>query len=126
MPPAAATTGAPSTSATATATTTSPASTRSEVGNLTYPDNVTALYSFPDTGQLEATVTWSGGAELTLSVACPGRTATRTGASSLSVSVPQGAPGITGTCSVSISEATTVRAEVSYSLDVHASQGVGA
>ena len=111
----------------ATTTTTSPtASTRSEVGNLTYPDNVTALYSFPEAGPLEATATWTGGAELTLSVACPGRTATKTGPSALSVSVPGGAPGNGDTCTVSISESTTLRAEVSYSIDVHGGQGVGA
>ncbi|HUA95974.1 MAG TPA: hypothetical protein VMB82_10650, partial [Acidimicrobiales bacterium] len=108
-----------STPGTTPSTTTSPTtpttSTRSEVGNLTYPDNVTALYSFPDAGPLEATATWAGGAELTLSVACPGRTAAKTGPSALSVSVPEGAPGDAGTCTVVISEPTTLRAEVSYS-----------
>jgi hypothetical protein len=115
------------TTSSGTTTTTLPTtSARSEVGNLTYPDNVTALYSFPAAGPLEATATWTGGAELTLSVACPGRTATKTGPSALSVSVPQGALGDGGTCTVSISEPTTLRAEVSYSIDVHGGQGVGA
>lgn len=125
LPTVTSTTGAPSTSTTATVTTTTTpgGSTRSEVGNLTYPDNVTARYSFPDTGPLEATATWDGGMTLTLAVACPGRTATRTGSSALSVSVPQGGPGDTGTCTVSISEPTALQAEVSYSLDVHSGQG---
>jgi hypothetical protein len=123
------TSGATSTAGTATVTTTttSPtASTRSEVGNLTYPDNVTALYSFPGAGPLEATATWAGGAVLTLSVVCPGRRTTRTGGSGLSVSVSQGTQGDGGTCTVSISEATTLRAEVSYSIDVRGGQEVGA
>lgn len=120
------TTLASGTTSAAVTTTTSPASTRSEVGNLTYPDNVSALYSFPDPGALEATATWTGGAELTLSVVCPGRTTTRTGGTGLSVSVSQGTSGDGGTCTVSISEPTTVRAEVSYSIDVHSGQGFGA
>ncbi len=114
------------TSGTATpGTATSGTTTRSEVGNLTYPDNVSALYSFPDTGALEATASWAGGGELTLSIACPGRTATRTGPSSLSVSVAQGAADGGGTCTVSLGEPTSLRASLSYSLDVRAGQEIG-
>jgi hypothetical protein len=105
-------------------TATSGTTTRSEVGNLTYPDNVSALYSFPDIGALEVTASWTGGGELTLSITCSGRTATRTGPSSLSVSVAQGAAG-GGTCTVSLSEPTSLRASLSYSLDVRAGQEIG-
>lgn len=118
-------TTAPTTATTTTTAAASEVSTRFEIGNLTYPDNVTALYSFPGTGPLEATATWSGASDLTLSVTCAGRTATRTGASGLSVSVAEGSTGSTGTCTVSITEPTGVRSEVSYSLDVRDGPGGG-
>lgn len=122
------TTPAATSTATTVATSTPAASgepTGSEVGNLTYPDNVSALYSFPGTGPVEATATWSGTPELTLSISCVGRTSTRTGTSGLSVSVPQAVSGTTGTCTVSLTEPTGVRAQVSYSIDVHDSLGGG-
>ena len=91
-----------------------------EVGNLTYPGNVSALYTVPASGLVTATATWSGAADLSLSIACPGRQTQQTGPTGLSVSVAGTTPegGSTGTCAVTIAEPTGTEATVSYSLSV--------
>lgn len=112
------TTATTATTAPPTTTTAAAGTTQTEIGNLTYPDNVAAEYAVPGGGAVQVTATWSGTPDLTLSIACPARTARRSGASELSVSVPQPAPGNDATCTVAIAEPTGVEATVSYSLAV--------
>lgn len=128
-PAASAAGSSPTTTSTAppptTVTTAAPAATRSEaeVGNLTYPDNVSATYTVPGGGPVQATATWSGSPDLTLTVSCPDRSAHRTGGSGLTVAVPAPSADDPGTCTVTVAEPTGVEATVSYTLDVDTAGG---
>ncbi|MDA8359010.1 MAG: hypothetical protein M0Z95_22540 [Actinomycetota bacterium] len=90
--------------------------TRSDPGNLEYPDNISASYPVPAGAGVTASATWSGVPELTLSIDCPTGHVSRTGSSGLSVSVPSG--GGQGTCDVVIAETASASGTVSYSLDI--------
>ena len=97
--------------------------TRSEVGNLTYPDNVTAVYEVPGTGQVGVTATWSGTPDLTSPSRAPTGRRTAPAAPASTVTVPAPAAGDPGTCSVTIAEPTGVEATVSYTLAVTSGPG---
>jgi hypothetical protein len=88
-------------------------------GNLEYPDNVSATYQVTTSGATAATATWSGTPELVLSISCPGGQAQQSGTTGLSVSAPArtSADG-DETCSITLSEPSSVEATVSYSLSV--------
>ncbi len=105
VPPA--TTTPPTVAASANGTDTFP-------GNLEYPENISAQYPVTTGGGVTATADWSGASDLTLAVACPGDQGSRNGPSGLSVSVG----GSAGTCTVTLSEPSSVQATVSYSLTV--------
>jgi hypothetical protein len=88
-------------------------------GYLDYPDDVSATYSLDAAGPVVATATWTGAADLTLSISCPGRQDQQTGPSGLSVSV--GAATATAgsdSCAVTIDEPAGTQATAAYSLAI--------
>ena len=85
-------------------------------GNLSYPDNVSARYSqATSAGQVSGSATWSGTAQLSITVACPGSAPVQqTGTSGLYVSTESSS----GTCTVTIAEPAGTQASVSYSISI--------
>ena len=88
-----------------------------DVGNLTFPDNVTGIYPFAAQGAVEVAATWSGVPNLSLTLSCTGRATFRSGPSGLSVSEAPVDGNALG-CTVSISELEGTQGTVSYSIAV--------
>jgi hypothetical protein len=113
-----------------TTTTTAPAAggtagrrTATDPGYLSYPDDVSAAYPVASAGPVTATASWSGGADLSLAVTCPGRQDQVTGASTLTATVGAATSAAgADTCTVTVAEEAGTEATVSYSLTVEYTQ----
>ncbi len=94
-------------------------SVRPMTGALHFPDNAVASYQFHAAGDGRAvTAQWSGAPELSLHLACPGRTRSLTGASPLRVDEPP----VPGVCLVTLAEPSAYGAQIPYTVDVAAAR----
>ncbi|HEY1733077.1 MAG TPA: hypothetical protein VGG23_01430 [Acidimicrobiales bacterium] len=84
-------------------------------GNLQYPDDVSASYPFEaGAAAVEATVSWTTGTPLTLTIACGGQTQQVSGTAALSTSADFGP----GSCLVTVAEAAPGGGPVAYTLTI--------
>jgi hypothetical protein len=88
--------------------------TQTDPGNLEYPDNVSAQYSFSAVASgLRASATFSGATALTLAIDCPDAQQSMTITNGSAVEVAG-----SGACVITLSELTSDPATVSYSLSI--------
>jgi hypothetical protein len=88
-------------------------------GDLQYPDDSSATYSFTGSGSMEVSASWSGPYILSLSVSCPSGTQSSQGPSPVTVVMTDG----TGACVTTLKETQVQYNAVGYTLNIGPTPG---